>query len=254
MKKVVNVILILVMFLLLFLGFKELSKFWKLAEDINSIQNIAIKVPEGDGTGDTDVDRGDPFNRYIDFDALSKINKDIVAWIYIPGTPIDYPILVGSEDETYLNRDMYGNYNGLGSVFAFSGVDLSKNNHICLFAHNMVSGQMFGTLTKYSSVDYANAHKNMYIYTKDRTKECSLISVFGCKAYDEVFELTSVSAEDADSSELMKSISDRSVVSIDTSSIRENQIFTLSTCNGYTGTDNRFTTHFVVTKEKYIIP
>lgn len=245
LKRFINAVLVLLLLALLALGFRELYMFWSAQEDSNTLKEVAVKVPE-------DVeDAEDPFNRYIDFESLQAINPDIVGWIYIPETLIDYPILVGDSDEYYLNRDYKGDYSSLGSIFAFADVDLTKDNHICLFGHNMISQQMFGGLDKYKSQEYADNHKYCYIYTPDRTKECTLISAFRCHKTDAVFELDKT-GETADTTELIVSLRDRSVIK---TNIPENtgQIFTLASCDGYSGTPYRFTTNFVVTREKYVL-
>lgn len=245
LKRFINAVLVLLLLALLALGFRELYMFWSAQEDSNTLKEVAVKVPEGV------EDAEDPFNRYIDFESLQAINPDIVGWIYIPDTMIDYPILVGDSDEYYLNRDYEGNYSSLGSIFAFADVDLTKDNHICLFGHNMISQQMFGGLDKYKGQEYADNHKYCYIYTPDRTKECTLISAFRCHKTDAVFELDKTD-ETTDTTELIVSLRDRSIIK---TNIPENtgQIFTLASCDGYSGTPYRFTTNFVVTREKYVL-
>lgn len=245
-KRFINTVLVVLLLALLFLGFRELYMFWSAQENNNSLKEVAVKVPD-----DPNVDPEDPFNRYIDFKALQSINPDIVGWIYIPNTLIDYPILIGESDEYYLNRDYYGNWSSLGSIFAFSDVDLTKDNHICLFGHNMISQQMFGSLDNWKSQEYADEHPYCYIYTPDRTKECSLISAFRCHKTDAVFELDKT-GDTTDTTDLIVSLMDRSVIKM---RLPENtgQVFTLASCDGYSGTPYRFTCNYVVSREKYVL-
>ena len=120
-----------------------------------------------------------------------------------------------------------------------------------MFGHNMISQQMFGGLDSYKSQDYADSHEFCYIYTPDRTKECTLISAFGCTKTDTIFELDKT-GDTADLSKLYEELQSRSIVSRE---LPENsgQVFSLATCDGYSGTSNRFTTHFTVTREKYVL-
>lgn len=246
LKRFINAVLVVALLALLYLGFRELYMFLSAQEDSNTLKEVAVKVPDDPG-----LDAEDPFNRYIDFDALQAINPDIVGWIYIPDTLIDYPILVGDTDEYYLNRNYKGEWSSLGSIFAFADVDLSKDNHICLFGHNMISQQMFGGLDKWKSQEYADNHKYCYIYTPDRTKECTLISAFRCHKTDSVFELDKT-GDTTDTTELVVSLMDRTVVKTE---LPENtgQIFTLASCDGYSGTPYRFVTNFIVSREKYVL-
>ena len=246
LKRFINAVLVVALLALLFLGFRELYMFWSAQNDNNTLKEVAVKVPD-----DPSLDPENPFNRYIDFDALQEINPDIVGWIYIPDTMIDYPILIGDSDEYYLNRNYMGEWSSLGSIFAFADVGLNKDNHICLFGHNMISQQMFGGLDNWKSQEYADNHKYCYIYTPDRTKECSLISAFRCHKTDAVFELDKT-GDATDTTELVVSLMDRSVVDMDLPD-NTGQIFTLASCDGYSGTPYRFVTNYVVSGEKYVL-
>ena len=73
----------------------------------------------------------------IDFQKLKEINKDVVGWIYIPKTKINYPIVQREDNWYYLNHDIYQKYNILGSIYmnAYNQNDFSDENTI-LFGHN----------------------------------------------------------------------------------------------------------------------
>lgn len=251
MKRLINIVLGVSIAVLLGLGCRELYMFLNLEHENLEIQNLAIKVPSSEDSTDDWLDPNDPFNRYIDFDKLKSINKDIVGWLYVPGTKIDYPILTGSGDQTYLYKDYKGNYSYPGSIFTFSDVSLDNDDHVVFFGHNMVSRQMFGGLREYKSSKYAAKHTKAYVYTPDRTKECDLIGSFVCYKTDDVFGLTE--NEDLSSvDDWIKYINKRSMYKLD---VPENagQVFSLSTCSGYRGTSNRLVVSFSVTKEKYVL-
>ena len=132
MKKILNVIASLLLILgmiFLFLAIKEQLPFEKAKGENQALKEIAVMETEtGEPTGN------DYFKRNIDFGALQSINPDIVAWITIPNTNIDYPVLIGNDDTTYLNYNYNKEWSVLGSIFAFSDTakDLS-DAHICLF-------------------------------------------------------------------------------------------------------------------------
>ena len=119
-----------------------------------------IAVPE------EPVDAG---KRMIDFVALKKINPDIVGWLYLPQIGVDGPILTGKTDETYLARDFEGHVSELGSIFTFADAKLS-DSQVYLFAHNMASGQMFGSLKKFQDPDFQKKYPDGCLYTPERTK------------------------------------------------------------------------------------
>ena len=237
---------VLLLALLVFGGW-ELLRFHLLEQEKVSLITQVVQVPKPD----QGVDSDDPFCRQIDWTALQAVNPDIRGWIYIPGTGIDYPILAGESDEYYLNRNYRREPSVYGSIFGFAGVDLDTDNHICLFGHNMVSRQMFGSLKDYRDQEYADAHSKMYIYTPKRTKECDLISVFRCHQSDRIFELDKT-GDTKDLTGLTAELKARSEVE-GSAPEAAGQIYTLSTCSGYTGTAYRLTVHYQVTQEKYIL-
>lgn len=66
------------------------------------------------------IETDDPFSRQIDFEALEKINPDIIGWLYIPQIEVDLPILQGQDNKVYLTKSFDGGYSPLGSVFTWA--------------------------------------------------------------------------------------------------------------------------------------
>ena len=105
----------------------------------------------------------------IDFDALKKINPDVVSWITIPGTNIDYPVLQGKDNNQYLHKDMEGKDSAAGAIFLDHGdeADLSSRHNI-IYGHHMKNGTMFKDIVKYKDQQYFDEHQDITIYTPDR--------------------------------------------------------------------------------------
>lgn len=242
-----GIVFLLLGAVLLAAGTAELVKFRDLQAQSEALKNAVVRVP---GAGQL-LDPDDPFNRNIDFEKLRAINPDICGWIYVPDTKIDYPVLTGETDEEYLSLDYQGKKAENGAVFTFAGADLENDGHICIFGHNLISGQMFGELKNYRNRDFAGAHETMYLYTPDRTVKCRLISVFPCRKDDGVFELDRA----GDTLELEALSADLQKRSISAGNVVESpgKIFTLGTCSGQTGSADRLTVHFAAVKQKYIL-
>ncbi len=117
----------------------------------------------------------------IDFTRLEKINKDIVGWIRIKDTNIDYPVLRAPEDDYsfYLHRDCYKNYLFAGSIYMerCNEGDFSDRNTI-LYGHNMMNGTMFADLHKFEDSDFFAKHKYFYVYTKNYVKKYMVYSAY----------------------------------------------------------------------------
>lgn len=105
----------------------------------------------------------------VDFDSLQKENPDIYAWITIPDTVIDYPIVQSSEDNAYyLNHSAEKTDSVSGAIYSENYNKKNFDDPITLlYGHNMKDGSMFAGLHKYEEDTYFNDHKDLVIYTPD---------------------------------------------------------------------------------------
>ena len=113
----------------------------------------------------------------VDWQKLENINKDIIGWIKIANTNIDYPILKDDDSLKYLNRSYDGKYNKNGSIFTLNNNPFQDNVTI-IYGHNMKSGIMFSELSKYMKKDFLYKHKYFTIYTKDHTYQATIFSCY----------------------------------------------------------------------------
>ena len=239
-KNIIVIVSLILGVLFLYLGFKEYQYTLKSKYKNETIREMVIN------------DSNDPLNRRMDFKKLKNENEDIVAWIYIPGTSIDYPILIGDSDEEYLYKDMEGNYNPLGSIFTFSNTKIDfSDSHIKVFGHNMKEFQMFGELRKFLNVDYMEEHKKFYIYTDRKTIECDIVSIFTCNETDGIFGNTSSGID------FLTTLSERNVNSNydllnNVEKLSDSQVFSLVSCNGVEGTKERLLVNGISVKEKIL--
>lgn len=120
-------------------------------------------------------------------------NEDMAAWIVIPGTNVDYPVMWTPEDETYyLYRDFEGRDNQNGSLLLDTDSCLDPlTTNLIIHGHNMRSGAMFGNLTDYEDEDFYEEHKQITLYTEECQRNYEVIAVFRSQVYrktDEVFK------------------------------------------------------------------
>ena len=84
------------------------------------------------------------------FEELRALNPDTVAWLTLDGTAIDYPVVQGESNFTYLNTDVYGSFALAGSIFLDVDCDADfSGRYSLLYGHHMENGRMFGDLDKY---------------------------------------------------------------------------------------------------------
>jgi len=98
------------------------------------------------------------------FAALYQQNPDLVGWISIPGTRIDYPVVQRPEAaDYYLYRDFYGKHDSHGCIYAREVCDIFRpSDNITMYGHRMRDMTMFAELTKFQSLDFVK--DNPYIY------------------------------------------------------------------------------------------
>lgn len=113
----------------------------------------------------------------VDFESLAKINSDIVGWVYIPNSEINYPIVQNPDNEYYLNHTFEGKANFTGAIFLDSlcQPDFSSDNSI-VYGHNLKTGTMFGSLKKMYDINYNKEadyreHPVIWIMTPEETME-----------------------------------------------------------------------------------
>lgn len=117
------------------------------------------------------------YKRQIDFETLKATNEDVIGWIYIPGTVIDYPVLWKEYDiEYYLHHDINkeDSYNGI-YLDGYSNSDFSTLNNI-IYGHHMKNGSMFTDITKFKDENFFKDHRMVYIYTPQKTYRLKTIA------------------------------------------------------------------------------
>ena len=157
----------------------------------------------------------------------SPITDDMVAWITVDDTNIDYPVMQGDTNSEYLNLNPYGEYALSGSIFLDSrnSSDFTDDYSI-LYGHHMEYGNMFGALDDFLSQSYLDSHSTgTLIVGRNDVKEYK-IGIFACvkvNAYDN-------NALDPDTLENITDMIHREAEYINTSIEESNHILALSTC------------------------
>ena len=151
-----NVIMACLFCIMIFSAWRIYSIFHDYREDQNSYDQISAQSRNGEFTGD------------IDFDALRRINPDIVAWIYYKDTLIDYPIVKGEDNDKYLRTMFDGGYSSFGCLFvdAITEHPFRQFNTI-VYGHHMKNGSMFADLKKLKEKSFCEEHPRMELITPE---------------------------------------------------------------------------------------
>lgn len=99
---------------------------------------------------------------------LSNINSDFRFWINVESTNIDYPVLQGKDNEFYLNKDIYKEKLGSGSIFMDYRNDYENDENTIIYGHNMKNKTMFSQLENFKDESFFNENNKIKIITNDK--------------------------------------------------------------------------------------
>lgn len=128
-------------------------------------------------------------DKSVDFEALKAINSDVIAWLTVDDTNIDYPVLQGDTNLTYMNQDIYGEFSLAGSIFLDirNKPDFS-DNYSLIYGHNMDEHLMFGDLALFKDKDFFLTHTDASIILPDAVNDMKVAAVLQISAgTEEIF-------------------------------------------------------------------
>lgn len=204
-------------------------------------QTEVIEVEDSDNTEvikNGEVIESDPYWDYIklnlidvNFDELKSINSEVVGWIQISNTNINYPFVQTTDNDFYLTHSFNKRANNAGWVFLDyrnNIIDLDKNTII--YAHGRLDNTMFGSLRKVLDNGWLN-NTNNHVIKLSTASENTLWQVFSVYRIPTTNDYIKTSFEsDEEYSEFINMLINRSAYNFNTSIDVEDKILTLSTC------------------------
>ena len=146
---------------------------WDTNQLLSSAQssNLQQYKPEADDT--------------LSFQELKEINDEVIAWLTVYGTKIDYPVTQADNDQKYVNTSVLGKYSLAGSIFLSSenAADFSDFNSI-IYGHHMDKEAMFGGLDKFIEKKYFNQHQYGNLYCDGKNYGIEFFAFIKGDAYD----------------------------------------------------------------------
>ena len=203
--------------------------------------NINGQLDDNGGEKEQSESTYDMTNIRASLSRLKEINSDVVGWISVENTKINYPLMRSSNgnDEYYLDHAANGEYLAVGSIFMVSNCDvkLDNNYNTLIYGHNVVNGAMFHDVMKFLDPEFFKT--KIYIYTLDGIYVYQPFSIYQTKSdYNYIQTVFSSVGEFLSFADEMKS---NSQIWSDVSIGNGDTMITLSTCTG-TG---------VVSKDRY---
>lgn len=228
-------ILIALIFIVLFAV--KLSAHAQSRESYENLASLSTQVnaaPENETEEPEELIEYDEFSPIaIDFDLLSEQSSDIIGWIYLPDSPINYPVLQAEDNSFYLHRLYDETYNAGGSIFADYECpgDFSGRNTI-IYGHNLTDKSMFGTIRYFSlegNQEYYEEHPVFYINTPGGNYKCEVFSCYVTTTDSDAYKLGFESDEDY--AEFLEERQSLSKIETPILLSTEDRIVTLSTCS-----------------------
>ena len=123
----------------------------------------------------------------VDLSAYLAQNPDFVAWLRIPGTNVDYPVVQTDNPDYYLNHTFSGKSSVVGTLFSLADADYAApGRNIAIYGHHLRSSgeKMFTSLMRYKNPDFYEDNKTVMLDSLYRHSEYTIFAVMNMKVGD----------------------------------------------------------------------
>lgn len=172
-------------------------------------------------------------NEYkIDFEKLKEINNQVVGWLKVNNTQIEYPVVQAEDNNYYLKRNLEKQYNVGGWIFADYKNKLDgTDKNIVIYGHNMKDNSMFGSLENILNEEWYNNDENYIIdfITESEEQKYKVFSVYKIEKEDYYIN---TEFQNNEFEEFVETLKNRSIKDFNVEISLEDSILTLSTCAG----------------------
>ena len=176
----------------------------------------------------------------INLAALQEVNPDVVGWVLIPGTKVNYPIVQGTDNEHYLKVTWDGKPYAMGSiVLECTNTPDMTQFHTILYGHNMNDGSMFASLRSYSQEKYWKEHPYIYVASSEGCFRYEVFSSYQARVDSSTYALEF--DPDWGPEYFIATILEKSKINTGIVPEPTDRILTLSTCSG--GYSTRWVVH-----------
>lgn len=253
MKHIFTLIFVLCLSAAAFLGWRVYQKQQEYKagqESINEVYTMMNEAAEEVKLFDPEMSEEEKNSRKLDqYAILHQKNSDMIGWITIEGTPVNYPVMYTPEvPDYYLYRNFQKKDSVYGSIYLESSCKLDgSTKNLLLYGHHMKNGDMFASLQEFDSRDYWKAHSVVEFNTLDEICKYEVIAAFKQSAehVDEEFMAMLQAGTEERYKEFLQFIKKNRFYDTGIEAQWPEQLVTLATCE-YTQKDGRF---FVVAKK-----
>ena len=223
------------------------SEYKKSVDAYKKLDNYTTEQTTSETSGESEEEpvKEKPYPD-VDFAGLKSVNSDVIGWIYVPDTEINYPIVHTSDNDYYLDHLVDRTQNPAGAIFLDTRNPSDFSDlHSIIYGHHMKNGSMFAALKGYKKQDFFDGHKTGYLITQDAAYSIDFFAGHVANVEENAWQLDFDDAADFDN--WIKSLKEISAFKSDIEPQYGDRIFTLSTCS-YEFDDARFVLSGKLTK------
>lgn len=220
--RIISLIVMIVCIIHILKWHKENTKNTEILSNINTF----VEVEDTVEIEDVKVDQ---FK--VDFENFRAQNNEMVAWLKVNGTSVEYPVVKTTNNDFYLTHSFDKSYNSAGWIFADYKNKLDgTDKNIVIYGHNRRDGTMFASLKNILKEEWYNNPENQYITltTVDKNEIYQVFSIYQTEVED--YYITTEFASDSEFEKLINTVKGRSIKEYETEVTKDDQILTLSTC------------------------
>ena len=155
---------------------EQTEAFEEIAEKVEQAQEDESQAPEIPLTEEESI--------LPEYGELFLQNPDMVGWIKVEGTNINYPVMqTPNEPNFYLKHNFEKEYSDLGTPYVQEDCDIAASDNLVIYGHHIKGQKMFGALEEYKSQSFYEEHKTVQFDTLTQHNEYEVIAVFKTVAY-----------------------------------------------------------------------
>ncbi len=173
---------------------------YKVSDELydNAAAQFTMQLPADEREAEEAAQGGEPSGAEVtetapirvDFQGLQSVNGDVAGWIYCEDTPINYPVVLGEDNDFYLMHNFDGTGSASGSIFieAENRPGFADSNTI-IYGHHMKNGSMFATLDHWAEQEYYEGHPVMWLLTPEQDYKIVLFSGYTTSASSDTYAI-----------------------------------------------------------------
>ena len=215
-KRISNILILILLAIILVSGYNIYKILHGYSADRSKYSDIR-------GSVTNDGDRID-----VNWADLRKTNPDVVGWIYLKDSNIDYPIVQGDDNDRYLHILFDGSYGNSGTLFTdCATLAPFRQFNTVVYGHHMKDGSMFGNLKKFIDPEYAKSHSRFVLATPEGQYSLDVAAFLNCP-YDSKIYDANVGGEDR--AQYIEWIKEHAEYTSDVQLSENDRLVILSTC------------------------